>query len=87
MAAVYLPRSLVALFPGAPASLTLEAATVQDVMDGLGARWPGMRHHLCDAGPSIRQHINVFVDGERSVLSTPLLPDSEVRILTAVSGG
>ena len=75
------------LFPGAPRHVRLEAGNVGEVMDRLDERWPGMRSCLCGAGPSIRTHINVFVDGEKSPLSTPLHSGSEIHIMTAVSGG
>ncbi len=87
VATVYLPASLVALFPGAPRRLQVEAATVAALIDALNARWPGMRDRLCAPGPSIRQHINVFVDGERSTLATALNPASVVHVIPAVSGG
>ena len=87
VATVYLPASLVTLFPGAPRRLQVEAATVAALVDALNARWPGMRDRLCAPGPSIRQHINIFVDGERSTLSTALNPESVVHVIPAVSGG
>jgi molybdopterin converting factor small subunit len=46
-----------------------------------------MRNRLLDAGPSIRRHINVFVDGVPASLATPLGPDSVVHVIPAVSGG
>ena len=55
--------------------------------DALDARWPGMRDRLCDSRPAIRRHINVFVDGEKAALDTPLAPGTEVIIMTAISGG
>ncbi|HZV20608.1 MAG TPA: MoaD/ThiS family protein [Hyphomicrobiales bacterium] len=84
---VILPRPLLALFPGAVQQLTLQAATVKELMDGLEARWPGMRDRLCDTTPRIRQHLSVFCDGERVHLDTPLRPGAKVYILTAMSGG
>ena len=87
MVEVYLPRSLLQLFPLAERRPSLEAATVAQVIDRLEERWPGMRARLCDAGPSIREHINVFVDGERAGLDTPLDPRSVVHVIPAVSGG
>jgi len=65
----------------------MEAATVSDAIDELERRWPGMRDRICDTRPSIRKHMNVFVDGERSTLSTPLREGAEVFIITAISGG
>ncbi len=84
---VVLPRALVDLFPGAVADTTLDGGTVDQVMRELDARWPGMRDRLVDSRPSIRRHINVFVDGRRVTLDTALSPGATVHILTAISGG
>jgi sulfur-carrier protein len=84
---VRLPPALLNLFPAAERRLEVEAATVGEVMAALDARWPGMRDRLCDSRPAIRRHINVFVDGRRASLETPLAPGTEVFILTAISGG
>lgn len=84
---VRLPTALRRLFPDAPTALELPAASVAEAIDGLEARWPGMRDRLCDSRPAIRRHINVFVAGERARLDTPLAPGCELVILTAISGG
>lgn len=84
---VTLPPALLALFPGAPMTLNMAATTVAEVLDGLDARWPGMRDRLCDSRPAIRRHIQLFVDGARATLATPLRPGADVVFLTAVSGG
>lgn len=86
-AVVRLPSLLTALFPGAERVVRIEADTVEAVVDGLEARWPGMRDRLCDTSPGLRRHINVFVNGRRARLGTPLEPGADVYILTAVSGG
>jgi sulfur-carrier protein len=87
MADVYLPRSLLTLFPAAERRPKIEAGTVDELILRLDERWPGMRDRLCDAGPVIREHINVFVDGERATLQTPLGERSVVHVIPAVSGG
>jgi molybdopterin converting factor small subunit len=86
-ALVTLPANLVRLFPGAVRQLELPASTVREMIDALDARWPGMRDRLCDSRPAIRRHINVFVEGRRATLDTPLAPGTEVTVLTAISGG
>lgn len=86
-AQVRLPTALLALFPQAERSLSLSAATVAELIDALDARWPGMGDRLRDSRPAIRKHINIFVDGERSRLDTPIPPGAEVFVLTAISGG
>lgn len=84
---VLLPRALLDLFPGSVGELRLEARTVDELIRGLDAQWPGMRDRLVDSTPAIRRHLNVFVDGERAKLETALAPGATVYILTAVSGG
>ena len=87
MPTVLLPRSLVSLFPGAPRRCEVEATSVADAIDRLDEIAPGMRNRLLDAGPSIRRHINVYVDGTPASLGTPIGPDSVIHIIPAVSGG
>jgi molybdopterin converting factor small subunit len=84
---VTLPPALLALFPGAPMVQTLPAADVVALLAALDARWPGMRDRLADSRPAIRRHIQLFVDGQRAGLETPLRPGADVVFLTAVSGG
>ncbi len=57
------------------------------MVDALDALWPGMRERICDETPAIRRHINVFVEGRRASLSTPLRQGADVFVLTAISGG
>jgi len=87
VADVHLPRSLVALFPGAPRRLAASGSTVAEVIDDLEAQVPGIRNRLLDAGPTIRTHINVFVAGRRATLATPVDANSVVHVIPAVSGG
>lgn len=84
---VRLPRSLRALFPGCPAEVSVRGATVLAAIDALGAQVPGMRPRILDAGPSIRHHLNLFVDGELASLDTPLRAGSVLLVVPAVSGG
>jgi molybdopterin synthase sulfur carrier subunit len=85
--AITLTPALTRLFPGCPRQLELEAATVGGMLDALDRRWPGMRDRLSDSMPRIRQHVNIFVDGRRATLATPLAPGADIFILTAISGG
>lgn len=84
---VRLPAHLARLFPDGATYVELQAATVREMMDALEARWPGMRDRLCDERPAVRRHINVFVEGRRARLDTPLRPGADVFVLTAISGG
>jgi len=84
---VVLAPALVNLFPEAPRVVTVQASSVRDIVLALDQRWPGMGDRLCDSTPSVRRHINVFVDGARAGLDTPIEPGARVYILTAISGG
>jgi molybdopterin synthase sulfur carrier subunit len=84
---VKISGALAHLFPGAPRVMEVQAGTVAEMIDALDAEWPGMRDRICDSTPAIRRHMNVFVDGRRAALDTPLRPEAEVFVLTAISGG
>jgi sulfur-carrier protein len=84
---VKISGALAHLFPGAPRRVEVPAATVAGMIHALDAEWPGMRDRICDSTPAIRRHMNVFVDGKRATLATPLEPGTEVFVLTAISGG
>ena len=87
MAELHLPPMLPPLFPGLPRELEVEAATVDEAIDRLNDRWPGMRDRLVEPGPNLRPHINVYVDRERAALDSPLDAHSRVDVIAAISGG
>ena len=87
MADVHLPTTLLPLFPGLPRRLNVDAETVAGAIDDLEAQWPGFRDRLCQPGPVLRPHINVYVDRERAQLDTPLAVGSRIDVIAAISGG
>ncbi len=87
MADVHLPVTLPPLFDGLPRRLDVDAATVAEALERLDERWPGVRDRLCEPGPVLRPHINVYVDRERAELDTSLDASSRVDVIAAISGG
>jgi molybdopterin converting factor small subunit len=87
MADVHLPPTLPPLFENLPRRLDVDAATVDDAIERLNEQWPGMRDRLCEPGPVLRPHINVYVDRERAQLDTALEARSRVDVIAAISGG
>jgi molybdopterin converting factor small subunit len=87
VATVLLPRSLLALFPRATRRNEVTAGSVGAVLEELDAAVPGMRDRLVEAGPRLRPHINVFVDGAPADLATPVGANAVVHVIPAVSGG
>jgi sulfur-carrier protein len=87
MADLHLPATLPPLFVDLPRHLTVEAGTVAEAIQRLEERWPGLRDRLCEPGPTLRRHINVYVDRERADLETALGEGSRVDVIAAISGG
>ena len=92
---VHVPASLRQFSSGA-GKLRVEcpdAATLAAVFNQLHATCPGVVERALDEQGKIREHVNVFVDGEsiragaKRGLQTPVAAGAEVWILPAVSGG
>lgn len=69
------------------ATHAVEGDTVQDVLDDIFRRRPGLRNHILDDSGEIRPHVSVFVDGKQADMASEVREGAQVRILHAVSGG
>jgi molybdopterin converting factor small subunit len=87
MADLHLPGTLTPLFAGLTRHVDVEAGTVDEAIEELDRRWPGLRDRLCEPGPSLRRHIHVYVDRQRATLETPIDVRSRVDVIAAISGG
>jgi molybdopterin synthase sulfur carrier subunit len=87
MATLHLPATLPSLYHDLPRRIEVDAATVDEAIDRLEQRWPGLRDRLCEPGPALRRHINVYVDRERADLGTSIGGASRVDVIAAISGG
>ena len=76
---------------GGEAEAEVDGATVQEVLDGLFARFDELRARIYDEDGSLRRFVNVYVAGEDirflDGLSTPVTDGAELTILPAVAGG
>ena len=76
---------------GEEAVVAGEGSMLAECIDGLEARYPGMKERLCDETGDLRRFVNVFVNGEdvrfQDGLATPLSGGDEVSIVPAVAGG
>jgi len=70
------------------ARVTVPGATVFQAIEALDHMYPGVREHLCKDG-ELEPEIRVAVDGVISTagLEQPLTETSEVRFVSAISGG
>ena len=87
MVDVRLPGTLTPLFPGLTRKPEVEGSTVLEVIDRLEEQWPGLRDRLVAEGPTLRNHIHVYVDGERAALDSPVAERSRLDVIAAISGG
>lgn len=86
MAVVRLRAPLTEL-TGGKRELELEGETVRDVLRALEYQHPAITGWILDERTTIRQHINVFVNGERGREDTALGPDDRIHVLPSISGG
>jgi sulfur-carrier protein len=87
MCELRLPRTLIPLYSDLPRIVEVDAGTVDEAIEQLDSRWPGLRDRLCEPGPALRMHIHVYVDQERADLDTPVEERSTVQVVAAISGG
>jgi molybdopterin converting factor small subunit len=90
MATVKFTYALERIFPGikeTPAS----GNTLREVLKEVEAKYPRIQSYLMDDQGKLRDHVNIFIDGnlisDRTGLSDPFSPDSEIYIIQALSGG
>ncbi|HEY7621738.1 MAG TPA: ubiquitin-like small modifier protein 1 [Solirubrobacteraceae bacterium] len=90
MPTVKLPTQLREAAGGA-GSVSVDGATVGEVLASLFDRHGELRDRLSDADGGVRRFVNVYVDGEDirfgDGLQTPVADGQEVQILPAVAGG
>ena len=76
---------------GNQAEVSVEAATVQELVDGLEAAHAGIRDKLVDEAGEIRRYVNVYVNDEDIRFldgAETLLKDGDsVSIVPAIAGG
>jgi molybdopterin converting factor small subunit len=73
------------------AEVTVEGATLADVVAGLDATYPGIGARVLDDEGRLRRFVNVYVDDEdvrfADGLGTPTPAGSTVSVIPAVAGG
>jgi molybdopterin synthase sulfur carrier subunit len=72
---------------GGAAEIRLDGATVGETLCALERAHPPLTGWILDEHGRIRQHVNVFHDGERAREDTSVAPDDVLHVLSAISGG
>ncbi len=65
--------------------------TVREVLDAVFSKNPRLRGYILDDQGALRQHVVVFLDGDRidrcADLSAPVRESSKLYVMQALSGG
>jgi len=87
---VYIPTPWRKLTRG-QARVVVEVETIHQVVESLEAAFPGLKGEICQRDGWIREHINVFINGEeiRSLAREESLLHNgdEVAFIPAAAGG
>lgn len=86
MALVRLRSPLRELAGGAP-EVRVDGATVGEALRALEQAHPPLAGWVLDEHGRIRQHVNVFHEGERASEHTAVRADAVLHVLSAISGG
>ena len=72
---------------GGRRELQLDGTTVVEVLRALEQEHPAIAGWILDERTTIREHINVFVNGERGREDTALAAGDRIYVLPSISGG
>ena len=67
--------------------LFLPGATVGEVIGSLEEAWPKTAGWILDEHGAVRQHVNVFCNGDRVEASTAVHDPDLLHILPSITGG
>ncbi len=87
---VRIPTPLQKLAEG-KGEVSVQASSIQDLLDTLEKNYPGMKERLCDSTGKVRRFVNIYLNEEDirflSKEETPLKDGDEVSIVPAIAGG
>ena len=91
MPQVKLTAHLGKFFPDTRRSVQIDANSVREVVAQLNVQAPGLGDYIVNEQGHLRQHVNIFVNGEmikdRVTLQDAVTAESEIYIVQALSGG
>ena len=89
MTQMFFTSHLKALVPNQP--LETPGNTVAEALEAAFQKHPLLRHYIVDEAGVMREHVCVFVDGERfghrTALRQPVRENAEIYVMQALSGG
>ncbi len=71
--------------------VTVEGATIAEILTNLDATFPGLNDRLCDEQGNVRRFVNIFVNDEDirflEEKATVVQDTDEISIVPAIAGG
>lgn len=90
MAIVKFTSALKRFFPEL-SELEIPVDTIRHALSEIEKIHPGIQSYIVDDNGALRQHVNIYIDGEliqdRKMLSDKVSAQNEVYIFQALSGG
>jgi sulfur-carrier protein len=68
-------------------SHTIGGATVVEVLASLEATYPAIAGWILDERKRVREHVNIFVNGDHAHEETTISDGDRVHVLPAITGG
>ena len=84
---VVILRAPLRALAGGNRELRLEGADVHAVIRSLESSWPKTAGWILDDQGRVRQHVNVFLNGERVREDAKVIPDDTIHVLASITGG
>ena len=72
---------------GGRRELELEGSNVREVLCALEREHPAIAGWILDEQTTIREHVNVFVNGEKGREETALGAGDRIHVIPSISGG
>jgi len=72
---------------GGQSELRIEGATLGEVIDGLERTYPKLVGWVRDEQGEVRQHVNIFLNGDKATLDAVVSSGDRVHVLPSISGG
>ena len=90
MAKVKFTSALKRFFPSLQ-EIEIEGSSVNEVLEGVNNKYPGMNNYILEEDGSLRKHVNIFLGDElildRICLSDQVKSQDKILIFQALSGG
>lgn len=71
--------------------IAVEGGNLAEALHSVFSRHPQVRSYLLDDQGAVRKHVVIFLDGtaiaDRTHLTDPVRPDTEICVMQALSGG